>query len=239
MSQNNQLENDDEIDLFELLLTLWAGKGTIILSTIGAILAGLLYWTTLPVSYSGTASLRAAQPSAFTRYAFLSETIRTLSETIESDAFNYKIDNKYVSNAFISEFNDLEELVQVLNTNEYVLQELSKIEAQDRANFVITLAKQFQIVPLAAEENKWALKFKWADREAGKKIFDQALHKVLANVKDTLLSDIDQFAEGVQKRLDARIENATLEKAIIQEGIKLADAQRLLFYLKRPVSHGN
>ena len=229
MSQNNQLENDDEIDLLELVLTLWEGKGTIILSTIGAILAGLLYWTILPASYSGTASLRAAQPSAFTRYAFLSETIRSLSETIGSDVFNYKIDNKYVNNAFISEFNDLEELVQVLNTNEYVLQELSKIEAQDRANFVITLAKQFQIVPLAAEENKWALKFKWADPEAGKKIFDQALHKVLANVKDTLLSDIDQFADGVQKRLDAKIENATLEKAVIQEGIKLADAQRLLF----------
>ena len=101
MTENITPENDDEIDLFELALTLWEGKGTIILSTIGAILAGLLYWTILPVSYSGTASLRAAQPSAFTRYAFLSETIRTLSETIESDVFNYKIDNKDVSNAFI------------------------------------------------------------------------------------------------------------------------------------------
>ena len=229
MSESITPKNDDEIDLFELALTLWEGKWTIIIAAIGAILLGMLYCITLPSSYSGTTILRAAQPSAFTRYAFLSETIRTLSETIESDDFNYKIDNEYVSDAFISEFNDLEEIVQVLNTNEYVLQQLSKIEEQDRANSVILLAKQFQIVPLATEENGWELKFTWVDPEAGKKIFDQALHKVLANVKDTLISDIDQFAEGVQKRLDAKIENATLEKAVIQEGIRLADEQRLLY----------
>ena len=222
MSESITPKIDDEIDLFELALTLWEGKWTIIIATIGAILLGMLYWIILPSSYSGTTILREAQPSAFTRYVFL-------SETIKSDGFNYKIDKKYVSDAFISEFNDLEELVQVLNTNEYVLQQLSKIEEQDRANFVIFLAKQFQIAPLAAEENGWELKFTWVDPEAGKKIFDQALHKVLAKVKDTLLSDIDQFAEGMQKRLNDKIEDATLKKAVIQEGIRLADAQRLRY----------
>ena len=39
----------------------------------------------------------------------------------------------------------------------------------------------------------------------------------------------------MQKRLDAKIENATLEKAVIQEGIKLAVTQRLLFLSEQAI----
>ena len=133
---------DDEIDLFELFITLWEGKWTIITATVGAAILGTLYSMALPNSYSGTTFVRAAQPSAFTRYTFLSEAINSLSETekslsetdraVLSGDFNYKIDDKFVFNAFISEFNDLEEVIQTLRSDGSVIQELSEIEESER-----------------------------------------------------------------------------------------------------------
>lgn len=95
---------EDEIDLFELLIKLWEGKWTIILAVIVAAILGMLYSITLPSSYSGSTLVRAAQPSAFFRYTFLSETIRSMSETNRTAGtadFNYKIDDKFVFSAFI------------------------------------------------------------------------------------------------------------------------------------------
>ena len=98
---------DDEIDLFELFIKLWKGKWTIIVAMIGATILGMLYSMTSPNIYAGTTFVRAAQPSAFTRYTFLSEAINSLSETdlanrvVLSGDFNYKIDDQFIFNAFI------------------------------------------------------------------------------------------------------------------------------------------
>ena len=226
---------DDEIDLFELFITLWEGKWTIITATVGAAILGTLYSMALPNSYSGTTFVRAAQPSAFTRYTFLSEAIKSLSETdrvdraVLSGDFNYKIDDKFVFDAFISEFNDLEEVIQTLRGDESVVQELSEIEESEREGFIISRAKQFQIIPPQKDETQTELRFTWGDVDASKQIFETSLQLVLANVKATLAKDIDHYAQGAQSRLTIKIENATLKKDVIKEGIRLADRKRLLF----------
>ncbi|XAT60774.1 hypothetical protein GN278_08520 [Rhodobacteraceae bacterium Araon29] len=230
---------DDEIDLFELFITLWEGKWTIITATVGATILGTLYSMALPNSYSGTTFVRAAQPSAFTRYTFLSEAIKSLSETekslsetdraVLSGDFNYKIDDKFVFDAFISEFNDLEEVIQTLRSDGSVIQELSEIEESEREGFIISRAKQFEIVPPEKDEIQTELRFTWGDIDAGKRIFETSLQLVLTNVNATLAQDIDQFVQGAQSKLTIKIENANLQKDIIKEGIRLADNQKLLF----------
>ena len=213
---------DDEIDLFELFIKLWEGKWTIILAMIGATILGMFYLLILPNSYSGTTFVRAAQPSAFTRYTFL-------SEALETDNFTYKIDDKFVFDAFISEFNDLEEVIQTLRSDGSVIQELSEIEESEREGFIISRAKQFKIIPPQKGETETELRFTWGDVDAGKKIFETSLQLILTNVKATLAKDIIQYAQGAQSRLTIKIENATLKKDVIKEGIRLADRKRLLF----------
>ncbi|MDA7551949.1 Wzz/FepE/Etk N-terminal domain-containing protein [Rhodobacteraceae bacterium] len=213
---------DDEIDLFELFIKLWEGKWTIILAMIGATILGVFYLLILPNSYSGTTFVRAAQPSAFTRYTFL-------SEALETDNFTYKIDDKFVFDAFISEFNDLEEVIQTLRSDGSVIQELSEIEESEREGFIISRAKQFKIIPPQKGETETELRFTWGDVDAGKKIFETSLQLILTNVKATLAKDIIQYAQGAQSRLTIKIENATLKKDVIKEGIRLADRKRLLF----------
>ena len=213
---------DDEIDLFELFIKLWEGKWTIILAMIGATILGMFYLLILPNSYSGTTFVRAAQPSAFTRYTFL-------SEALETDNFTYKIDDKFVFDAFISEFNDLEEVIQTLRSDGSVIQELSEIEESEREGFIISRAKQFKIIPPQKGETETELRFTWGDVDAGKKIFETSLQLILTNVKATLAKDIIQYAKGAQSRLTIKIENATLKKDVIKEGIRLADRKRLLF----------
>ena len=213
---------DDEIDLFELFIKLWEGKWTIILAMIGATILGMFYLLILPNSYSGTTFVRAAQPSAFTRYTFL-------SEALETDNFTYKIDDKFVFDAYISEFNDLEEVIQTLRSDGSVIQELSEIEESEREGFIISRAKQFKIIPPQKGETETELRFTWGDVDAGKKIFETSLQLILTNVKATLAKDIIQYAKGAQSRLTIKIENATLKKDVIKEGIRLADRKRLLF----------
>ena len=226
---------DDEIDLFELFIKLWKGKWTIIVAMIGATILGMLYSMTSPNIYAGTTFVRAAQPSAFTRYTFLSEAINSLSETdlanrvVLSGDFNYKIDDQFIFNAFISEFNDLEEVIQTQRGDQSVVQKLSKIEEDAREGFIISRAKQFQMIPPQKGETQTELRFTWGDVDAGKQIFETSLQLVLANVKATLAKDIDQYAQGAQSKLNIKIENATLQKDIIKKGIRLADKKRLLF----------
>jgi len=211
---------EDDIDLFELLIKLWEGKWTIIFAMSSAAILGMLYSITLPSSYSGSTLVRAAQPSAFTRYTFLSETIRS---------FNYKIDAKFVFSAFISEFNDLEEVVQTLLSDENFSRQLSEIEVSKQESFIVSRAKQFEIVPPQKNETQSALRFTWGDIDDAKRIFETSLQLVLTNVKATLAQDLDQFAQGVQSKLAIKIENAALQRDTIKEGIRLADKQRLLF----------
>ena len=228
---------DDEIDLFELFMTLWEGKWLIIASGIGAVILGMLYSMSLPSSYSGSTFVRAAQPSAFTSYTFLSEAIKALSEIdrteenerdVRIDDFDYKINDTFVFNAFISEFNDLEEVIQTLRKDENFAQKLSEIEKSEQDNFIISHAKQFEILPVQ-NETQSELQFTWGDIDDGKRIFDTSLQLVLTNVKTTLSKDIDQYVQGAQSRLAIKIENANLQKNIIKEGIRLADNQRLIF----------
>ena len=202
---------------------------------IGATILGMLYSMTSPNIYAGTTFVRAAQPSAFTRYTFLSEAINSLSETdlanrvVLSGDFNYKIDDQFIFNAFISEFNDLEEVIQTQRGDQSVVQKLSKIEEDAREGFIISRAKQFQMIPPQKGETQTELRFTWGDVDAGKQIFETSLQLVLANVKATLAKDIDQYAQGAQSKLNIKIENATLQKDIIKKGIRLADKKRLLF----------
>ena len=214
--------HDDEIDLFELFVTLWKGKWLILTAMFGAIILGMLYSVSLPNSYSGTTFVRAAQPSAFTRYAFLSEIIR-------KNDFAYEISREFIFNAFFSEFNDLEEVIKTLRSDEFVVQKLSEVEEENQANVLISLAKQFQIILPQQNEKNPELRFKMHDPETGKQLFETSLQLVLANVKATLAKDIDQYAQGAQSKLNIKIENAVLKKEIIKEGIRLADKQRLLF----------
>ena len=160
--------HDDEIDLFELFVTLWKGKWLILTAMFGAIILGMLYLMALPNSYSGTTFVRAAQPSAFTRYTFLSEAINTLSETVGTDDFAYKIDSEFIFNAFISEFDDLEEVIKTLRSDEFVVQKLSEVEEEKQANVLISLAKQFQIIASQENEKNPELRFTWVDPETGR-----------------------------------------------------------------------
>ena len=214
--------HDDEIDLFELFVTLWKGKWLILTAMFGAIILGMLYSVSLPINYSGSTFVRAAQPSAFTRYTFL-------SEIIGKNDFAYKIDSEFIFNAFISEFDDLEEVIKTLRSDEFVVQKLSEVGEEKQANVLISLAKQFQIILPQQNEKNPELRFKWHNPETGKQLFETSLQLVLANVKATLAKNIDQYAQGAQSKLNIEIENAVLEKEIIKEGIRLADKQRLLF----------
>jgi len=227
MSQNSS-PFDDEIDLLDLFVTVWNNKWVILLAMIGATILGMLYSMTLPSSYSGSTFIRAAQPSAFTRYAFLSEAIESLS-------INYKIDDKFVFNALISEFNDFEEVIQTLRVDEFVVQKLSEMEESEQEGFIISRAKQFKIVPPQKDETQTELQFTWGDVDAGKRIFETALQLVLTNVHATLSADIDQYAKGAQRRLAIKIENANLKKDVIKEGIQLADKQRQLFLTEQAI----
>ena len=60
MNQQEQLKDDDEISLIDILLFLKASGGNIVKSTLICLLAGGVYYFTVPKMYEATATIEMA-----------------------------------------------------------------------------------------------------------------------------------------------------------------------------------
>jgi LPS O-antigen subunit length determinant protein (WzzB/FepE family) len=221
MSEERQ-QFDDEIDLFELFETVWNGKWTIVLTSFLATLLAFGYILIKPASYTVTAELNTASPSVFTRYA-------GINEVLKANSFDYLISNENIFNSFVSEFNDYEELKAVLSDNEYVRSVLSETEAAKRENVLVSFAKEFKIQPPAKNQTNWTVGFEWNDADEGKKILDSAFNQTLANVKASVLMDIEALANAVASRNELKIQKLKADLASLNEAIALKVEQRSLF----------
>ena len=68
MNPNNQTIHDDEIDLREIILTLWKEKYLILIITLVFTVAGYIYGNLQPKVYQTTITLRDAPTLIFKKY---------------------------------------------------------------------------------------------------------------------------------------------------------------------------
>ena len=188
---------DDEFDAYAFFETLWKGKWKIIaLSLIGAMIS-VLYFTFKPVSYKVSTPISGGSQSVFLPYTTISRLLkeRNLLYDKEINKFGYTYDKESIFNLFIDEFNDLEEISEVISKVDFVQLSFKELDAISKERSLKILSNNFKIIPPTKKQKKWLLQSVWPDDSQAIYLFDSAIKKTLHNLKQKLNRDIDQFIE--------------------------------------------
>ena len=141
----------------------------------------------------------------------------------EKNESGYKFDSESVFNFFVVEFNDYEEMVDVLSENEFLKQSIKGLDDSQKQKVLIEFAREFKIVPPSNKEKKWLLKFKWHNDYEGRSLFENALKKTLINAQKISKNNIDELAKAIERQNSYQLEKLQNDlKAIKQiEKVKL------------------
>lgn len=222
LMSDSRVPYDDEIDLFEIFETVWDGRWRVIGIVILAVLISIAVNVLKPELYNGSTALSKAPSSSFIKYS-------SVNETLQQSGFSYAISSQSVFDMFVTEFADYDEVVKILEKSDYIKQRLQAIEIEDRNDFLVYMAKNFEILPPSENGNHWSLDYEWRDSNESKKIFTQSIEDVLANVRQTILSDIDELARTVSIRNKNKKQRLNADLVALEDAINLDLAKRLLY----------
>ena len=140
---------DDQINLYELFNTLWDGKWKIITTIFVSAVIGVVFSVVKPNSFKVSAPIQIAKPSVFLPYTSLNSLLKQKGLYFDEELNNtgYKFNSKSIFNDFVVEFNDYEEMVEVLSEDEFVKQSVKGLDDSDMQKVLISFAKEFEIVP--------------------------------------------------------------------------------------------
>lgn len=199
---------DNEIDLLDLVDTLWAGKWKIVAVTIMAALLGVGFSVLKPNSFKVSSPLYNGKTSAFVEYAYL-------NDLFIKNELDYLITPERVLDLFVSEFNDYEEMIAVLSNDAFVNELVEGLTENQKRKELINLAKSFQIRSPTKGRPNWSLMFEWHDGENGKQLLDDALSLTLDNVKSSIIKDVNGLASLLDNRNLRDLEIFQSELAVI------------------------
>ena len=222
---------DDEIDLFELFKTLWDGKWKIISTTFVAAVIGVVFSVVKPNSFEVSTPFQIAKPLVFLPYTTINSLLKQKGLYFDKE-FNesgYKFDRESVFNAVVFEFNDYEEMVDVLSEDEFVKQSIKGLDDRQKQKALIRFAKKFKIVRQSNKEKEWHLKFEWHNDYEGRSLFSLALQKTLINVQKTLKNNIDELAKAIERQNSYQLENLQNDLNAIKQNEKENLKKRIIF----------
>ena len=221
----------DEIDLFKLFGTLWDGKWKIIATTFFAALIGFVFNAFKPNSFEVSVPIEIAKPSVFLPYTTLNSLLKQKGLYFDKE-FNdtgYKFDNKSIFNTFVVEFNDYEEMVDVLSEDEFVKQSVKDLNDSDKQKALIGFAKKFKIVPASNEEKEWHLKFNWHNDYEGRRLFSDAIQKTLINTQKISKNNVDELAKSIESQNSYQLEKLQNAIKTIKDNEKETLKKKVIF----------
>jgi LPS O-antigen subunit length determinant protein (WzzB/FepE family) len=177
---------DDEVDLFDILETLWDGRKKIIATISVVALFGIILFLYLPKEYKLTAPISPAEDSVFLPYT-------STNELLEKNGLPLKIDSTKVFTEFVSDFIGYEEMLNVLSANYYVINSLQGLDEVNKQKELIKLATSFTLKAPLKETGSWQLSFNWHDDLEGKRLLNNAIQRILNNIRLKLKEDVDQM----------------------------------------------
>ena len=199
MSQMNQVQ-DDEIDLFELFQTLWDGKWKIILTTFVAAIIGVVFSVVKPNSFEVSAPIQNGRTSVFIPYT-------PINDLLKINQFSLLIDQNSLFKMFIVEFNDYEEMVDVVGTSELVQKSIKDLDVDDKKKALIGFAKAFELKAPSNNEENWTLSFEWHDDLEGMRLFNDAIEQTLLSVKNDAKDSLNELANSIETRNTLTLES--------------------------------
>ena len=231
-----KLAYEDEIDLMEIFLVLWNGKWRIIGTTIVATIIGFTYSIYQPESFVVSTPIQKGKASVFVEFKPINDVLLENELLLTEDNLNgYLIDAPTIFKTFINEFNDYEEMIEIIRKDSFVKNVIADLDNKQKKQSLIGYAKFFEISPVFQDKQNTmthaSLLFKWHNVSEGQKLFEDALNLTLINVKKSLLNDIDKLASSIDLKIQRELENLFKELSMIQQKQQLDDTIRIQ-YLK-------
>ena len=237
---------DDEIDLLELFGTIWDAKWTILLGTVSALAVGLAASFAIPKTYTLSTPIKPAADSVFIDLLPIASFKKKLTVALDlepvtknvndlADNQNEKsdlIDGKYVLDAFVSEFNDYEEMLQALRDRQSSVASSEALRSTTDENLLRQMAIRFKISAPAKPEGAMLASFVWPDADEGRDLLQSAINLTLENTKAQILEDVGQIANQIEKENLNKIKTLNSKLGLILGNARIKNLNRI-FHLEQ------
>lgn len=223
----------DEIDLIEILEILWKSKWYIITSVFLCLLIGNIFLLRMQETFDVSTAIQKAEPSVFIDFKPINDVLEE-NELLLTDKnrIGYLIHTKNIFNTFLSEFNDYEEMKNILLNDPNISTLLNKTDGVKKEKKLISYAKSFKIFKVLENQDtnpQYELKFVWNDVEDGIMLFQKALELTLINVKTSLYNDIDKLADSIDFKNQRQLADLNAELNILIINQKIDTAKRIQY----------
>ena len=216
MKELNPVDNN-KIDLFEIFQILWNGKWTIIASITFAFLIGFFYASSQPVFYKVTTPIQSGKTSVFIDYTSINDVLQENKLLLSDENLDgYEVNASTIFQIFISEFNDYNEMIDVLGNNAIVTSNLKDLDSDQKKQSLLNKAKLFVIKPPVRKGKTYNITFEWNDADEGLKLLEEAMVQTLYSVKKSLISDIDILATSLDMKTQRKLEILNNEIDLIE-----------------------
>lgn len=246
----NSINSDKEIDLVELIKTIWDGKIKIVLITI--IIVVITYGYNQQIVkpklqeqekiYKTSLTIKKSNSSEFIKLYPIYDYLNSAKyQLFNSDQLNFsfipqkehlRIDNKMILEQFLTELLDLEELVYVLKRNKNFLEEVSNLTEKEKTKKLYNYANLLTVVKsdeqLINELEIYVISFVWKDPNETKEILDQTIKRVIINLEKNIFNGLENMLEIKEANIkdeDINRMQFLREQSLIAKELGLKDNQ--------------
>ncbi len=233
-----QVDQNTEIDLFSFFQTIWDGKWKIIITTLFATTFGSIYILTTPNLYEVTSPIVNNNQNVFIKYKSLNDTLKESSQLLY-DSEPFELDGNVIIEMFVTEFNDYEEMINVLGKSEFVQNKVQNLSNIEKRKILVKLANKFKIVnnyrtnKLKNNDFNREIIFRWHDKDEGILLIDKALKLTLINVQNKLSMNVKSLASSLENQIQRQITSLKSQLNITREIYELSTAKKKLYLIEQ------
>jgi len=207
---NSKIDND-EINLIELIFTLWEGKWKIAVAVVVSCIATMIYQPTSTPNKNFTAitEIKPVNTLAIKKYTVLNNTI---NHTINNSGFNFaKITKTKLLDSYIDILNDksvFEDAIRKFN----LLDASQYNDDQEYSEAVIKLASSIKILPPPANSLHYTINFTYDDAKKWKSALIYVDKSVSPLVKQSLVEDFNLLLSVSKNLKRYKLEGLIMER---------------------------
>ena len=203
--KKNYNKNLDEIDLIELLKTIYKQKLIILLILFISILIGVIYGAQKPLSIKSSLDIKNSKDTEFTNFLPIynlvyDDLINPLkkNELIDPEKKKKVIAkpneiSDIILTRFITEILDYEELIIILSNNKKIKKEIAKLNSDEQEQILFNYAQSLSIVRPNKDISTYNLSFIWNDIDESKYILNALLKMAKKNLETRIYKELDDL----------------------------------------------
>ncbi len=206
---------DEEINLVEVIRILYNSKWIIIITTLIALLLGLIFNFNQNQSFKVSAPIGYGKSSVFINFIPINDILKENDLYLSPENPNgYKLDAQSVFEMFVDEFEDNEEMIAILEKNDDFIELTKNLVGKDKYELSVGIANSFKIIQ---KEDISSISFQWNNVEEGKILLQDAMKLTLLNVKASIINDLEKLASFIDMKNQRQVEGLRVALNLIEK----------------------